>query len=363
MNLADYQRTAFESSRIDWTTARGRQVAVLGVLGELGSLATVLKKRIRDGARYSTFIQEFTEESGDVLWYIAAIATHYGLDLQEEIRENRKAMPLDGENAHLWSLIHSVMLLNSIIAADDTHHTVSPPDLADPLGETASLILRAIEHEGLNVEHVLRSNIEKTRALFCDVTGPAPHRDCNLPIYEQLPRLAVIEFIQRPRGSVQEVLLRMNSLNIGDRLTDNSADPDGYRFHDALHLGYLAVLGWSPVIRGLLRLKRKSDKDIDEHQDGARAAIIEEAITQQIFSHAREQELFRGVDRLDYGLLKWVKRMVQGLEVADSSAAEWQLAILEGYRAFRNLKEHGGGFLTLNASCRQLRFSAVDPRI
>ena len=36
--------------------------------------------------------------------------------------------------------------------------------------------------------------------------------------------------------------------------------------------------GWSPVLRSLLKLKRKTDPELDENQDGARATIIEEGI-------------------------------------------------------------------------------------
>jgi hypothetical protein len=41
-------------------------------------------------------------------------------------------------------------------------------------------------------------------------------------------------------------------------LNRNSRRIDAYRFHDAIHLGFMAVLGWSPTMRALLRLKRKS---------------------------------------------------------------------------------------------------------
>jgi len=361
MNLNQYQEAAFKSSRIDWETPRGRQVAILGVLGELGSLATVIKKRIRDGQAYTTFLEDLAEESGDVLWYVAAIATHYELKLENAIAAGQRRGPIVGQNAHLWSLIDSVMLLNSILAADDEYFAVDPENLEGPLGETAAKVLDAMSVEGLVLSDVLSANLEKTSALFLDVDGPAPHRDFELPIYEQLPRQALVQFIERLRGAVPEVLLRINGLTMGDRLTDNSADPDGYRYHDVLHLGYLAVLGWSPVTRALLRLKRKSKKEIDENQDGARAIIIEEAITQQIFSHAREYSLYRGVERLDYGTLKWVTRMVRGLEVERCTAAEWQRAILQGYAAFRSLNEHRGGYLIVDAEKRELRFSVDEP--
>lgn len=361
MNLSDYQRLAVETSVIDWTTARGRQVAVLGVLGELGSLATVIKKRLRDGGAYAGAINDLAEECGDVLWYIAAIATHYGLELSHAVENCYFKEPVGGVNGHLWSLIETVMVLNSVLAADDEFFEVNPEDLEGTLGETTLMLLHAVKREGLELDQILASNLQKTKGLFWEVTGPAPHRDSTYEPYEQLPRTAVIQFLQRSRGSIPEVLLRMNGHNVGDRLTDNSVDPDGYRFHDALHLGYVAVLGWSPVMRSLLRLKRKSNSAVDEQQDGARAIVIEEAITQQIFNQANDHNLFRGVARLDYNLMKWVQKMVRGLEVDSSSAAEWQRAILQGYGAFRALKENSGGFLAIDAERRELRFTAHQP--
>lgn len=356
MNLSEYQKQAFSTSKIEWATAKGRQVAVLGVLGELGSLATVMKKEIRDGEAYSSAKDDVTEECGDVLWYLAAIATHYELDFGQIVDACSFSEPVAGENGHLWSLIEAVMHLNSIVAADNEFFAVDGENLAEPLAETAHMVLHALKREGIELSDVLEENLRKTKGLFGEVSGSASFRDGHCPEYERLPRAGNIEFIERPRGSQPEVLMRMNGLTIGDRLTDNSIDPDGYRFHDALHLGYVAVLGWSPVMRALLRLKRKSDPSLDEQQDGARAIIIEEAITQQIFNHARDHNLFENVDRLDYGLLKWIAKMVRGLEVDKSSAAEWQRAILEGYRAFRLLKERRGGFLTIDAASRTLLY-------
>jgi NTP pyrophosphatase (non-canonical NTP hydrolase) len=363
MNLSEYQKEAFETSGIDWTSPKGRQVPILGVLGELGSLATVMKKQIRDGNTYTAALADLAEECGDVLWYLAAIATHYGLDFGLVVGDTADHKPTTGTNGHLWSLIEAVMHLNSILAADDEFFAVDGENLADPLGETAQMVLHAIKLEGLQLSQVLEENLRKTKGLFGETSGPAPIRDAHCPEYEQLPRAGLIQFIERPRGAVPEVLMRMNGLTIGDRLTDNSADPDGYRYHDALHLGYVAVLGWSPVTRALLRLKRKHDPKLDEQQDGARAIIIEEAITQQIFNHARDHKLFKDIKRLDYGLLKWVQKMVRGLEVEACSAIDWQRAILEGYRAFRELHDNSGGVLIIDAEHRTLRYTALPARL
>jgi hypothetical protein len=47
-----------------------------------------------------------------------------------------------------------------------------------------------------------------------------------------------------------------NGVFIGDPLTDNIADRDGYRFHDVFHFANAAILHWSPVMRALVRHKR-----------------------------------------------------------------------------------------------------------
>ena len=110
MNLSEYQKEAFETSGIDWTTPTGRQVPILGVLGELGSLATVMKKQIRDGSTYTGARYDLAEECGDVLWYLAAIATHYKLDFGQIVEDRADHKPTVGANGHLWSLIEAVCM-------------------------------------------------------------------------------------------------------------------------------------------------------------------------------------------------------------------------------------------------------------
>lgn len=65
---------------------------------------------------------------------------------------------------------------------------------------------------------------------------------------------------------------------VGDPPTDNSRRVDGCRFHNAIRLGFLAVLNWSPALRAVLRLRRKSSPGIDECEDGARAVYVEASL-------------------------------------------------------------------------------------
>jgi hypothetical protein len=104
---------------------------------------------------------------------------------------------------------------------------------------------------------------------------------------ERFPRRLTIEFVETDSasGSGRAASLKLVDAEpcdlltvpsaVGDRLTDNSRRNDGYRYHDAIHLGFLAVLGWSPITRAMLHLKRKSLPDVDEAEDGARAIFAE----------------------------------------------------------------------------------------
>jgi hypothetical protein len=74
------------------------------------------------------------------------------------------------------------------------------------------------------------------------------------------------------------------------------------------------VLTWSPVIRALFRLKRKSAPKIDEAQDGARAILIEEGITTWIFGQAVNLNPFADMKPGDlrFDLLNHVRQFVAG---------------------------------------------------
>lgn len=78
--------------------------------------------------------------------------------------------------------------------------------------------------------------------------------------------------------------MTLNGEALGSPLTDNSYEKDGYRFHDIFHLALAGMMGWSPVIRALLHVKRKSDAQLDEVEDGGRAIAIEEGIAALAFA-------------------------------------------------------------------------------
>jgi hypothetical protein len=365
VNIDEYQTKAFATARIDWSDARKRHIPTFGVIGELGSITSELKKSLRDGKAYTEGTKNRAEEFGDVLWYLAAIASHNDVrlgGLGVTVGSQRHAPK--SQYRHIYHLVASVAALVAVLdEVGPTPTSRQKPRLAGALKITLRATLEAIRQEKLDLTTVLRENIRKVKGAFGE-RAPRPARcfDRTYPDYERLPRSIGIHFLERPRGPGRlEVVLKVNGLNIGDRLTDNARQDDGYRFHDAFHLAYCAVLGWSPVVRATFRCKRKTNPRVDEVEDGARAAIVEEALAQTVFNYARDHSMLRELDRIDHNLLKLIQRMVSELEVRVCALHEWQDAIFVGFEAFRSLKANHGGWLVLDAEQRSLTYSKEGP--
>ena len=64
----------------------------LGLTGEAGEVAEKVKKHIRDGTRhpadYDQYVKDVTKELGDVLWYLAAISSDLGVNLETVAQAN-----------------------------------------------------------------------------------------------------------------------------------------------------------------------------------------------------------------------------------------------------------------------------------
>lgn len=90
MKLSDYQRQALRSDRTPSTTDVGGRpglIPLLGLAGEAGQLVTEYK-RLRDGPGHVLFVDRVAEELGDILWYVANLASKYELDLDSIARQN-----------------------------------------------------------------------------------------------------------------------------------------------------------------------------------------------------------------------------------------------------------------------------------
>ena len=73
---------------------------------------------------------------------------------------------------------------------------------------------------------------------------------------EQLPRRFRYTFGYKTdeEGVARVVMRGEDETQLGDGLTDNAFDQDGYRFHDVLHLSHAALLGSAWAAQGVFTL-------------------------------------------------------------------------------------------------------------
>ena len=72
----------------------GRLIPLLGLAGEAGQLLAEYKKRLRDGPGHVQFVDRVSEELGDILWYVANLASKYDLSLEAIAdRISQKSVP------------------------------------------------------------------------------------------------------------------------------------------------------------------------------------------------------------------------------------------------------------------------------
>lgn len=373
--LDTYQTIA---SRTD--VSRGHDSAsflLLGLFGEAGSVLSEVKKKERDSTQIAEYQAKVTEEVGDVLWYISTVANRNEILLSEiaqAIISRRKKIPplprqkltfLDLQPAPVtgssdptmfleWRLIEFAEASGQLVIAHRDFlkdKRRNRPSLVVAFSRVLDELVKLTTRAGISLESAARRNIEKTESRWPSRRILHPLYDENFPKYERLPQTLLVDIIEERISDNQYFVYQVcNGIHIGDRLTDNIADPDLYRFHDVFHYAYAAVLGWSPVTRSLFKTKRKSDKVIDEAQDGARATLIEEGISAIVFNAAKKNNFFLDVARgkLSFDLLKTIQSFVEGYEVATAPLWAWEEAILQGYEAFRFLKEHRAATIAVN---------------
>lgn len=384
--LNEYQQFTARTDKNGKPGINGLGFVLLGLFGEVGSLLSALKKKQRDKESFSSYHDEVIEELGDALWYLANAALRAGMNLSDIAERARLslfdwtyrgkagattfvdlqqhdipfAQPAAGERveASLLALAGRVGVLLSHWSSGQIRD--NGDQLSADLVEIFRSLLIASDDAQVSLDTAARQNVIKTFGRWPEQRTWDALFDSDFPEYEQLPRVMRVEFIERTHGSRQQVVMRYNGVNLGSPLTDNRHEADDYRYHDVFHLAFAGILGWSPTLRALLRIKRKSDPAIDENEDGARANIIEEGISTWIFNHGLRHDAFKHVKSLDYALLKAVRELVTGYEVAQRPLWQWEHAILEGFRVFRELREHRNGIVTIDLNQRTIIFEKMQ---
>jgi NTP pyrophosphatase (non-canonical NTP hydrolase) len=386
VGMNEFQRHTLATDQNALRGMDGLRFPLLGLFGEVGSLLSALKKKQRDQASFLGYEDSVIEEFGDVLWYFSNIGARANLDMSVLAQKmSRDLSDWDETDPHEFGTFADIQPLSSTrdpfsssvfeqrlielagkvgrllddVATNRIEHNRDV--LAAHLVEIFRALVSAADEASVDLDQAACRNVAKTLSRW-----PRPEQRIPSPLFdegddpeERLPRRIEMDIAERGPEGKKYVRLRCNELNIGDRLTDNKAEEDDYRFHDVFHLAYAAILGWSPVTRALFKVKRKSRPKADETQDGARATLVEEGISTWIFSHACQLNYFDSITALDYPLLKTIQAQVKGYEVESCPLWMWEKAILDGYAVFRCLRTLRKGIVTANLSERSIVFKPL----
>lgn len=368
LGLAEYQRFAARTYRGPAADAEKLEFLLLGLFGEVGSLLSELKKKQRDRNSYIAYNSSSIEETGDVLWYLSNAAHHCGLSLgvlagyvgaEAAVRPLLDLQPQGSlflAPATPARVQASLLTLAGTVGTLIARHRsiVGTEAMAADLASILSQLVSASTDAHISLAQAAHANLDKLMDRWPIRPKWGPLLDAEDLPSEQFPRVMRVLFKELKVGDRLFTYQSMNDVNIGDRLTDNSFEEDDYRFHDVFHLAFAGILGWSPVLRSLLGVRRRSRPDVNEVQDGARAKITEEGLSNWVFSHGLRHEAFEHVDSLDFALLKTIGQMVKGYEADSLMPWMWERAILEGFKVFRFLRQHRGGLVTADLDRRCL---------
>lgn len=378
IGLQAYQRAV---RLTDHLPADDLETPLLGFFGEVGSLLTVVKKQRRDTSAYPGYTHAILEEFGDVLWYFTMLVDRAGLELsivaQRVFRDFGDWDVVEKDEFGTWAdvqraggpVAHEELsrrfavlagLAGELVSAHQAGKLRTNRDrLSGELVAILGALIASSEAASIDLDTAARDNLQKVFSRYPLNAEYPPLFDEQMPATEQLPRQFEIRVEEHVANDRTWVTQTYDDTPLGDPLTDNKTESDDYRFHDVFHLAYAVHLGWSPILRRLLKRKRKSQPRLDENEDGARAAIIEEGIATFIFGRALERNLFEGLERLDFDLLKLAHGFVRGFEAERCAYWQWERAILDGFRLFRQLREHRSGVITGDLETHSLEFSPL----
>lgn len=322
---------------------RRMDIAMYGLVGEVGSVLSAVKKRLLAEDGKLVLLEpnsEITEELGDVLWYGFLLDRLLEKDdgeggiLQENIRallqdvdrhdeqgeEFRSAIGAEGHRQFLaegqpfstqgdvtlgeyqrvafltarteretlltvclsvlWQLGAELLRTKLPPIEQSLNQTLPSRPSRLVLGEILWHVAAVASLYGLSLDEIAEENRKKI-SFRQDHTYRTALHDEEAPPEQRFPRRFEVAFVTIGAGRSR---MYFEGRQLGNELTDNAYSDDGYRFHDVMHLANAAILGWSPVLRNLMGRKRKFDPRIDEVEDGARALIVEEAVIKAIHS-------------------------------------------------------------------------------
>ena len=272
----------------------------------------------------------------------------------ETDRERALVFPLAGLSSEVGSLLNQY---KKYIRDGDAHPLFSQR-VKEELGDILWYVANLARKLDFDLEEVATLNLSRIAERWPEPgTEKLPTLlDDEYPPAEQFPRQLTISFEEREIEGRFKMVMVDAGKPLGSPLIDMNRDPDGYRFHDVFHLTYAAMLGWSPLLRDLLERKRDSDPGFREVEDSGRAIFVEEGLAAYLFSVAKDNNFYAGVEQVDSEVLRVVKNIVSHLEVRSRTTAQWQRTILRSFEVWRSLKANNGGTTRLDLIERTIEY-------
>lgn len=345
--------------------------AQMGLFSEVGSLVSLLKKKLLNSASTNHSNEQVIEEMGDIFWYFTLIIISENIKICELFNDanssnkqqselfitgvnNKPFVEVSSTNITENKQLLFVNLIGRTVAISKEPNLESTKDFL-------SAYLEIMNFLNLNLLEIVEKNIYKIRNRFIPIEElelPSLSFDADFNKDEQLPVDFEVHIVRKANG---KAYLKWNDVYIGSALNDNHQDGDNYKYHDVFHLAFVAILHWSPTFRALIKHKRKSVAFIDETQDSGRPIVIEEGLSAWLFSMSKEKGVdFTKESSVSYDLLKTIQVFVRGYEVEECPLQLWVKAITQGYRVFNQVVENEGGVIIGNRKKRTLEFRKLD---
>lgn len=369
ISLTDYILLVKETSK--FTTDKALFGAQMGLFSEVGSLVSLLKKKLLNNDSNDHSNELVIEEMGDIFWYFTLITIVESIDLYELIND---IDPYDKHESTVFitgiktrpfikvkskeSISDTQLLFNDLII----HTTsLSKNTASEKIERFLNIYLKMMEFLNLDLLNIVEHNTFKIRNRFVPIEElhlPLLSFDSTFSKDEQLPVEFEVHIVEKPNG---KAYLKWNDVFIGSALNDNHQEDDNYKYHDVFHLAFAAILHWSPTFRALIKHKRKSDLSIDETQDSGRPIVIEEGLSAWLFSISKQRDIdFTKESSISYDLLKTIQIFVRGYEVEKCPLQLWVKAIIQGYTVFNQVVENKGGIIVGNRRERTLEFRKLN---
>lgn len=346
--------------------------ARMGLFSEVGSLVSLLKKKLLDQKSKNNSNNQVIEEMGDIFWYFTLMTIDQKISILELLNNTANSNEIHNEllitgiqnkpfvviDKYTTTNDDPISIFNSLVKASSA---VSIETTSETSLEFLYVYLKVMNYLNLNLLEVIESNRFKIENRFIPIGElklPELLFDADYSKDEQLPINFEVHIVEKPNG---KAYLKWNDVFIGSALNDNHKDDDNYKYHDVFHLAFTAILHWSPTFRALIKHKRKSNPTVDETEDSGRPIVIEEGLSAWLFSMSKEEGVdFTKESDISYDLLKTIQVFVRGYEVEECPLQLWVSAINQGYSVFNQVVENQGGVIVGDRKARTLKFKKLS---